>query len=231
LLEKIHVNLRFIDWIWRVKGSLPLDARQSPADAFERLDPLFQAAGTTYRIEGDTLTFDKKSPLAQDKMSVYDHGALKVEHGAAGPVLRWWMTSKPLLFCFLAPLLFLGFGQLTIFVGELQKPTAEEIKQAEEKAKKAEKEMAQKKLNPIDEFLGAPAPEKPKSEAEKKKDKAEKDKKKEEGPSPTPAYVFAGIFSALYLLGRWLEPWLIRREFRRRLSGDALPVSEMPLAK
>ena len=224
------MDLPYIDRIWRVRGSLPLEQR-TPAEAFDKLDPLFQAAGTSHTIDGDTLTFSKKNPLAQDKMSVFDHGVLKVESGAAGPVLNYSFTSKPLLACFLAPLLFIGFGQLTIIVGEFQKPTAEEIKQAKAKAEKAEKEMAEKKLNPIDEFLGAPAPEKPKSEAEKKKDKAEKDKEEAEGPSPTPAYVFAGIFAALYLLGRWLEPWLIRREFRRRLSGEPLPVSEMPLAK
>lgn len=207
------MKLPYIERIWRIRGSLPLEANPSPADVFGKLDPLFQASGTTHRIADDTLTFSKKNALAQDKMSVFDGGELKVGNSA----LTYWMTSKALLFCFLAPLLFLGFGQLTVLVGYVQKPTAAEMKKAEEEAKKDEEEKANTPMNPVDEFLGAPPPEKPKSEAEKKKDK-EKEEEQDQGPSPTPAYVFAGIFFALYLLGRWLEPWLIKREFRRRLS-------------
>jgi hypothetical protein len=67
-------------------------------------------------------------------------------------------------------------------------------------------------MNPIDKFLGAPEPEKP----DEKKKKEEEEKK---GPSPTPAYVFAGIFATLYVGGRILEDWLIKRLFRKRLAG------------
>lgn len=38
----------------------------------------------------------------------------------------------------------------------------------------------------------------------------------------TPGYVFAGIFAALYVVGRILEPRLIRSVFRKSLSGDQL---------
>jgi hypothetical protein len=38
--------------------------------------------------------------------------------------------------------------------------------------------------------------------------------------SRTPALVFAGLFSVLYVVGRILEPWLIRSVFRKTLSGE-----------
>ncbi|HCS18922.1 MAG TPA: hypothetical protein DIW45_15430 [Erythrobacter sp.] len=47
----------------------------------------------------------------------------------------------------------------------------------------------------------------------------EEEGEEEEGRhSPTPAYVFAGLFFALYLVGRVLEPWLVRRTFRQTLN-------------
>jgi hypothetical protein len=109
---------------------------------------------------------------------------------------------------------------LTVFLGKFEKPPIE----ATDKSKKPDKADEVKPLNPIDVALGAPAPEKPK----KDKDKAKgKDKKN----SPTPAYVFAAIFAALYIVGRILEPWLIRSEFRKRLSGERVPGLEAPSVK
>jgi hypothetical protein len=226
--SKRFAPLRFIDWIWRIRGSVPLVAEQTSEDAFGKLAPLFEQAGTTRAHAGDTLTFQKKNQLAQDKMSVFDSGVLHIEQAAEGPVLRYSLVSRALLFCFLAPLLFLGVAQLTLTLGEYAKPTAAEKAKAEakEKAKKKGKDT-EIKLNPVDKFLGAPAPEKPKDEkADGKKADAKKagDKKKDEedeapkGFSPTPAYVFAGIFAALYVLGRILEAWLIRRLFQRTLA-------------
>ena len=204
------MNLRFIDWIWQVRGSLALAPGQSSADAFDRLDPLFRQTGTSHERTGDTLVFTKKDQAAQDKMSVFDGGELRIEQGAAGSVLRYRLTSRILLFCFLAPLLFLGVAQLTVAVGKFQKPDA--ASKAEKEAQK-KKDDAKKALpqNPIDKFLGAPAPEKP-----GKKDK-DKDKEKDKKPSPTASYVFAAIFATLYLVGRILEDRLIKRLFRRKL--------------
>ena len=120
------------------------------------------------------------------------------------------MTSKSLLFCFLAPLLFVAFGQIIVGVGILAKPDTEQA----DKKKQDEKDKV-RELHWIDQMLGAPAPEKPK--------KDEKEKKKEEGGkdrfSPTSAYVFAGLFALLYVIGRILEDRLIRRRFLRSLSG------------
>lgn len=200
------MNRRFIEWIWHVRGSVPLAPRQSADEAFDRLEPLFRQAGTNHERADDMLIFTKKDQAAQDKMSVFDAGVLHVEQGAAGSVLRYCLTSRALLFCFLAPLLFLGLAQLTIVASRYQKPPAESA----EKAKK-DKDV-ELPMNPVDKALGAPAPEKPKKD--KKGEKGEDDKDK---LSPTPAYVFAGIFAALYVVGRILEARLVKGLFRKQL--------------
>lgn len=213
---------RLIDWIWHIRGSLALAPGQSIDDAFDRLDPLFRQGGTSHERSGDTLTFRKRDQAAQDKMSIFSGGVVRIENGAAGAVLRYHLTSRALLLCFLAPLLFLAFAGVSIGLGKLDKPTAAEVAEEKKKAEEKEKKTAARPQNPIDEFLGAPAPEKPKSEAEKKKEEAKKkaageDEKSEH--SPTAAYVFAAIFAVLYIAGRILEGWLIKRLFRKRLLG------------
>jgi hypothetical protein len=200
-----RVYLRFLDWIWHVTGSVPLAPGQSSDEAFGRLDPLFREAGTTHERSGDTLTFRKQDQAAQDKMSVFDGGVLRIERGGGESVLRYHMTSRALLFCFLAPLLFLAFAGLTVTLGKLEKPATEAA------GEKAEKKAVVLTQNPIDQALGAPAPEKP------KKDKADDASKKNH--SPTSAYVFAGIFAALYLVGRILEARLAKNLFRNKLFG------------
>jgi hypothetical protein len=210
-------SMRFINWIWHVRGSLPLAPGQSSDDAFDRLDPLFREYGTSHERTCDTLTFRKKDQAAQDKMSVFDSGVLRIEKGAAGPVLRYHLVSRALLFCFLLVPLFLGFAQFTIAMGKFQKPATEaaatsgKAKDASKKADaKAEDAKAPVPLNPVDKFLGAPEPEKPK----KGEGKPGRRNKK---PSPTPAYVFAAIFAALYVGGRILEDKLIKAQFKKRL--------------
>ncbi len=201
-------KMRLIDWIWNIRGSVPLAPGQSNDEAFSRLAALFDQPGTTYERSGDALSFTKKDQAAQDRMSIFDVGVLQVEQAAEGPVLRYRLFSRALLFCFLAPLLFLAFGQLIVGVGILTGPSIE----AAEKDKKDEKKDVVRKLNPVDEFLGAPAPEKPK--------KDDKSKKKDDQHSPTAAYVFAAIFAALYAAGRLLEDRLVRTLFRRSLHED-----------
>jgi hypothetical protein len=213
------VNLRFIDWIWTVRGSLALAPEQSNDEAFDRLDSLFRENGTSHERTNDTLTFRKKDQAAQDKMSIFNGGVLKIEPGVAGSVLRYRMTSRALLLCFLAPLLFLAFAGLTIAVGELEKPANEAAGKTEkdkeaEKAKKAAEKYASMPMNPIDKALGAPAPEKP-----KKDEKKDKDKDKNKKGAPIPAYVFAGLFALLYVVGRILEDRLVKSLFRKRLMG------------
>lgn len=208
--------LRWISWIWHIRGEVPLAEGQSCDEAFARLDPLFAHSGTTHARMGDVVIVTKRDQLAQDPLSVVDHGTLRIEPAGEGAVLRYHLVSRALLWCFLAPLLFLAVGQLTVFLGSLEKP------KAEEKAKKDEAKKDKKgeiRLNPVDKFLGAPAPEKPKDEKKDAKDKKKDGEGEKDGFSPTPAYVFAGIFAALWVLGRLLEPWLIRRLFQRTLAG------------
>ncbi|MGF7156547.1 hypothetical protein [Novosphingobium gossypii] len=200
------MNPRFFNWIWHVKGSLALAPEQSTDEAFEKLAPLFRQTGTSHKRTGDSISFRKVDPAAQDKMSVFDGGVLQIERGAAGPVLHYNLTSRALMFCFFAPLLFLAFAQLTIFKGKFDKPSVHPASNAEV-LMKAEKESALLIQNPIDKALGAPAPVKP------GKDKGTGDKKS----SPKAAYIFAGIFAALYVIGRLLEARLVGSLFRTKL--------------
>lgn len=198
------MNIRFTDWIWHIKGSLALPLGQSSDEAFSRLDPLLRQTGTTHERNSNALTFRKKDQAAQDKMSIFDGGVLKIEEGSAGPVLHYRLASRTLLFCFLMPLLFLSFAGLTVAIGKLEKPSTE-------KSKKDDKKDKVLPQNAIDKFLGAPAPEKP------KKDKKTDDDKK---PKPTTAYVFAAIFAALYVVGRILEDRLVKSLFKKKLAGS-----------
>ncbi len=209
------MNLPLIDWIWHIKGSLALSPGQTSDEAFDRLDPLFRETNTTHERASDTLVFRKKDQAAQDKMSIFDRGILRIEQGAGGSVLRYHMASRALLFCFLAPLLFLAFAQFTIAMGKFEKPASEAAAasaKAPDDSKKAAAKKAETPLNPVDKFLGAPAPEKP-------KDGEENTGRRNKKPSPTPAYVFAAIFAVLYVVGRVLEDRLVKRLFRKRLMG------------
>lgn len=196
------VSLSFIDWIWRVRGSVPLAPGQSRDEVFERLEPLFREAGDSHRRSGDTLMFSKTHQAAQDDLAAFDGGALRIDADAAGPILRYRLASRALLACFLAPALFLGIAQATIALQKYDQPPPE-----------AAKKEAAIKLNPIDKALGAPGP-----------DKSKKDD--EGGPggrgkklSPKPAYIFAEIFAGLYIVGRILEDWRIRLLFRKSVLG------------
>lgn len=208
------MNTRFIDWIWHINGSLALAPEQSSDEAFGRLDPLFRQRGTSHERMNDTLTFRKKDQAAQDKMAVFESGVLQIEKGAGGPVLRYRLASRTLLFCFLLPLLFMGFAQLTIYMAQFEKPSTEAA------SKKPDKKDAALPQNPIDKFLGAPAPEKPKDG----EDKPGRGGKK---PSPTPAYVFAVMFTILYGIGRILEARKVKSLFQKSLLG-AVPAASSP---
>jgi hypothetical protein len=192
-----------------VRGELPLDEPLAAEEAFARIDPMFQTSGTAYAVDGDTLTYTKRNPAAQDPLATFTRGRLQLASQGRSSVLHYDLSSTALMLCFLAPLLFLGFAQIAVGLNAWEKANVEVSKKAE---KDEEKAKPVKQLNPVDVFLGAPAPEDP----AKKKDK-EKDKDKGRH-SPTPAYVLAGLFFAIYLVGRVLEPWLIRRRLRNALS-------------
>lgn len=213
------LKLPFIDWIWTTRGYVVLDPPRSPASTFARLDHLLKTSGTEYRAEGDTLTYSKENPAAQDRLATFTKGTLQVVEEKGQSRLRYRLTSPALLLVFLAPLLFLAFAQATIVISELERPTEAEKAAAEaKKEKEAEKDKKPQPLNAIDQALGAPAPE----TLEEKKLREEKEgKKEEETHSPKAAYAFAGIFAALFLVGRWLEPWLVRKRFREALNQHA----------
>jgi hypothetical protein len=205
------LKLPLIDNIWRVRGAVPVDPALSPEEAFARIDPLLRTPGTTLTTEGGALIYSKHNPAAQDKLATFTRGRIWIERAGAGAVLRFDLFSHALLLCFLAPLLFLGFAQMAIAINAWEASGTE----ASEKAAKEDekKPPVVKELHPLDKFLGAPAPEDP---SKKKKD----EKKEEEGRhSPDEGYVLAGIFAAIYLVGRWLEPFLLRRRLRAALAG------------
>ena len=133
-------------------------------------------------------------------MSVFDAGVLSIDKGAAGYFLRYKLTSRALLFCFFAPVLFLGIAQLTISLNKFDKSPPH-----------AEKKHAPPALNPIDKALGAPAPDDPNKKGAGSS--GDRDKK----PSPTAAYILAAMFAILYIVGRVLEDRMVRRLFRKKL--------------
>ncbi|MET1756348.1 hypothetical protein ABVV53_12905 [Novosphingobium sp. RD2P27] len=201
-----RVNLRSIDWIWRVRGTLPIQPHRSAAEAFDKLDSLFQEKNTTYRITGDTLTFTKKDQLPQDKMSVFDSGTLHITDG----VLRYDLMSRALLACFLAPLLFFAVGHIGIALETWRNPPDLAKAKAEAAKKRSKVSPEDVPMSSIDKILGAPEPE-------KKKDKEDKSDRK---PSMTTAYVFMSIFFALWVVGRILEHKLFHSRLRKKLGSD-----------
>lgn len=212
------IALPYVDRIWRAEGEVAIDPPLPAAEAFARLDPLFQAPGTTYAVEGDTLTYSKHNPAAQDKLATFTSGTLRVAQktdGSVGLVFR--VKSTALLMVFLAPLLFLAFAQIMTAANAWEKAAAEaERAEAKKDAKADEKAKPVPELHPLDKLLGAPAPEDP---SKKKKD-GKQDEKKEKFKT-TPAYVLAGLFFVLYLVGRVLEPWLLKRTLRAALAVPA----------
>jgi hypothetical protein len=203
------LKLPLIDNIWRVRGAVPVDPAMSAEEAFARIDPLLRTPGTTVDTDGGALVYSKHNPAAQDKLATFTRGRMWIERAGAGAVLRFDLFSHALLMCFLAPLLFLGFAQMAIAINAWEGSGTEA---SEKDEKKDEKPPVVKELHPLDKFLGAPAPEDP--------SKKKKDEKKEEGRhSPDEGYVLVGIFAAIYLVGRWLEPFLLRRRLRAALAG------------
>ncbi len=223
----MNLSLPYIDRIWRAEGEIVLDPPLPAEDAFARLDPLFQTPGTTYAVEGDTLTYSKNNPAAQDKLATFTSGTLRVAQQQDGSTrLVFRVSSMALLMVFLAPLLFLAFAQIMTTANAWEKAAMEAAK-AEEKAAAKDKDKGEDKtkpkaeLHPLDQMLGAPAPEDP---SKKKDEKKDKDKF-----NTTPAYVLAGIFFVLFLVGRVLEPWLLKRTFRAALAvrpGESQPAGE-----
>lgn len=209
------INLPFFDAIWRARGAMVIDEEMAPATAFERLDPMFQLHGTKYKVDGDTLTYTKDNPTPQDKLATFTRGSLKVERQSGQTAVSYDVRSHALLYCFLAPLLFLGFAGLALGLNAIDPPDPKGKDETEESAE-ADEEPQQ--LHWIDQMLGAPAPDKPEEkDSEEGAEESDKDEVKPKH-SPTSAYVLAGIFFLIYCVGRFLEPLLLRRTLRRALT-------------
>lgn len=209
------MKLRYLDWIWRIRGTLPIEPARSADQAFDRLEDLFKEKNTSYRIHGDTLTFTKKNQLAQDKMSIFDSGTLQVSHG----VLRYDMMSRALLACFLAPLFFFALGHAGVAIDQWRNPPEVAKAKAEAAKKRSLVKPEDVPMSPVDKFLGAPVPE-------KKKD-GEEIGKRNRKPSMTTAYTYMGIFFALWIAGRILEHKLIHGRFRKKLAEDGVVSSSV----
>ena len=222
----MRIELPYIDRIWRASGEVAITEPLTAEEAFQRLDPLFQTPGTTYAVDGNTLHYSKHNPAAQDKLATFTSGALRVEQNMDGTSrLLFHVKSTALLMCFLAPLLFLGFGQLMVAINAWENSGAQAVETLEKK-KDEDKPKAKPELHPLDKLLGAPEPEDPAKKKEKNKDK---DKKKEKF-DPTRAYVLAGLFFLIYLVGRVLEPWLLKRTLRAALA-NALDQPQAPATR
>ena len=209
-------TIPYIDRIWTARGHIDLEAPLSPAQTFDRLESLLEKSGTETVIDGSTLTYVKENPAAQDRLATFSSGTFAVTQEADRSLLHYRLKSPALLLVFLAPLFFLAIAQATELLVDWERPTAEE--KAEMEKEKAEKEKDAKEpgeLNPVDQWLGAPKPE---TLEEKKQRELEENEDKDARHSPRPAYVLAGIFAALFLIGRWLEPFLVRRNLRRVLG-------------
>jgi hypothetical protein len=208
-----RLRVPYVEKIWRIEDSLIVDEPLTPAEAFDRLDPLFQTDGTQYAIEDDRLGYLKTNPRAQDKLATFTSGTLQVEPAPGGTRLSYQAASTALLLCFLAPLLFLFFAQVMETANQWERAKAEASEAAKKDKKDEAKDKPVRKLHPIDVMLGAPAPKDPNADKDKDKKKEPKDKFR-----TTPAYVIAGLFFVIFLVGRVLEPWLLKRTFRHALS-------------
>jgi hypothetical protein len=205
------LKVPYVDHIWRVRGAMPIDPALSSSETFARIAPLVDTPGTTLVADGEALTYAKRNPAAQDKLATFTRGRLWIERAGSGAVLRFDLFSHALLLCFLAPLLFLGFAQAAVVINGWDAARAEAAEKSGTK-KEDEKPKPVKTLHPIDQFLGAPAPEDPQKKKDEKKGKGRH--------SPDEAYFMAGLFALIYLVGRWLEPFLVRRRLRTLLAGS-----------
>lgn len=225
LRSLMRARVPYVDWIWRVKSSLELDEPLTSKEVFKRLDPLLQAQGTDFRIDGDALTYLKTNPNAQDKLATFTAGTLTVENEGNPSRLSYNVTSTALFLCFLAPLFFLGVAGIAVLINEIEKPGIL-AEMAEKEAEKEAEEAEPIELHWIDQLLGAPKPKQP---GEEEEDESERENARGEDDeedidynhSPNTAYAFAGIFFAIYLVGRVLEPYLLKRTFRAALASPA----------
>ena len=210
----MKLRVPILDRIWRVKSAFTLDKPLVADDVFEKLSPLFQTQGTEVSLEGNTLTYSKKNPAAQDRLATFTSGTLQVNQTDGSTRLSYELGSTALFLCFLAPLFFLAFGQFATLINAIEKP-AIEAEKAQEERKRQEEAQKPIELHWIDTMLGVPEPEQPGEDGGDEKEREEL----EGNHSPEMGYALAGIFCAIYGVGRMLEPYLVKRTFRAALRS------------
>lgn len=210
------MKLPFIDRIWIIRGAVELEQPLDAREAFNRLAPLFDPEEVELGSLGTTLSYRKANPEAQHKLATFSSGTLEFQTRGDISEIAYRVRSPALLLTFLAPFLFLAFGQTIVGIGLLnQAMTAEAAEEEEEEEEPGE-------LHWIDQMLGAPAPEKPDEKDEQKEGEEEED----DDHSPLRSYGLAGVFALIYLIGRILEPRLFRSALRKALTGDEQDASK-----
>ncbi len=218
------MNLPFIDWAWRSRGAIEIDPPLTTEETFERLKPLVDEKTTECDFGDNTLTYVKGNPAAQDRLATFSQGTLTVEQQGGLTKLLYDVKSNALALVLLAPLFFVGFAQVAVAINKWEDRKAEALKATGAADEEEEEEKEPAPHHWIDEALGAPAPE----TLEQKKERMEKegDKKKEKLPT-TPTYVLAGLFLVLYIVGRFLEPYLFRRTLKRAINLELAETMEV----
>ncbi len=177
---------RLTDWIWHIHGSVPLDPGQSPTRRSTARSAV-PHTGTARERNGDTLTFTSATRRRRTGWRCSAAHAV-IEAQAEG-----WScaigSDKALLYCFLAPLLFLAFAQATVALGKLESP------RSRPRSRRRRKTPAP--LNPIDKRSARRHPSNPRRRA----GDDDKDKK----PSPTAAMSSPGSSPRSMRSGRVFE--------------------------
>lgn len=201
-----------IDRIWRSRGSVLVEGDVTSDEALDRLSSLFDPGEMTVDRADGRIDYRKPNPAAQDKLATFSNGSLQLAGTEGRKELHFDVGSPALLLVFLAPLLFLALGLGTVALGQWEETKAQQQGEAEE-----EEEEDPPELHWFDQMLGAPAPEKP--------DDKDKDEEEEnEDYDPNGAYGLAAIFALLYLIGRFLEPHLLKKTLRKVITGS--PVNQ-----
>lgn len=99
----MSAGLRAIDWIWHVRGTLPIEPGQTSYETLGRLSPVFATSGTTCEKTATVLTFRKRDSASQDPLAAFDGGTLRIVADDHTSRLHYDLTSRALLCCFLAP--------------------------------------------------------------------------------------------------------------------------------
>ena len=106
-----------IDWVWHIRGSVPLAGPES--SALDRIENLLSAQYKSKRERGDDYV-KFNDPLWQNMLSpnwlamvLYDRGRFWVDRTLNGPTLRYELRSlHGFVFCLFGAIMFFSVGML-----------------------------------------------------------------------------------------------------------------------